>query len=402
MLRHLIAAVFSVLLLGPALGQDEGSGADPAVQSRSTLESIMARQAAQRGEVVDQPRTRDTVDRNSAAFIAGEIAAGATDSDVFRAIRYGTDDVVVSTNAPAAGVLIQTGGMRWLEIRQGPLLFWGGVLLLATLAILALFYLLRGPIRIEGGRSGRTILRFSFIERFTHWLLAGSFILLALTGLWLLFGRQYIIPVLGHELYAEGATASKWVHNNVSWAFMLALVLAVVFWIWHNIPDRTDWVWLKQGGGLFSKRLHPPARKFNAGQKIIFWIVVILGVSVSASGLALLFPYELPMFAKTFGILNATGIPDLLGSPLPTELAPQEEQQFAQLWHSIIGFVMMAVVLAHIYLGTLGMEGAFDAMGSGRVDTNWAEAHHSLWVAEKEAEAARREAPAQGSVAPAE
>ena len=70
---------------------------------------------------------------------------------------------------------------------------------------------------------------------------------------------------------------------------------------------------------------------------------------------------------------------------LETALSPQEEMQYAQLWHAIVSFVLMAIVLAHIYIGSVGMEGAYDAMGSGEVDLNWAREHHSLWVEEVEA-----------------
>ena len=114
--------------------------------------------------------------------------------------------------------------------------------------------------------------------------------------------------------------------------------------------------------------------------------MIVLGASLSVSGLSLLFPFEMPLFAKTFGFLNDLGAPGWVGfDPLPTALAPQEEMQLAQLWHAIIAFVMMAIILGHIYIGTLGMEGAFDAMGSGEVDEAWAHQHHSIWLEEVKA-----------------
>ena len=113
--------------------------------------------------------------------------------------------------------------------------------------------------------------------------------------------------------------------------------------------------------------------------------MIVLGVSVSASGLSLLMPFELPLFAKTFTVLNGMGLPGLIGlDPLPEQLTPHAEMQLATLWHAIVAFVMMAIILAHIYLGSVGMEGAFDAMGTGRVDLNWAREHHNLWVEELE------------------
>jgi formate dehydrogenase subunit gamma len=173
----------------------------------------------------------------------------------------------------------------------------------------------------------------------------------------------------------------------------------------HNLPSKYDFIWLAKGGGLFVKGVHPPSKKFNAGQKVIFWSTILLGGSISASGLALLFPYELPMFAGTFAMLNDWGISEaVLGGPLATDLTLIEEQQYAQVWHTIVAFAMIAIILAHIYIGSVGMQGAFAAMGSGMVDRNWALEHHNLWVEEHDAEERARAAPrGRGSAAtPAE
>jgi len=164
-----------------------------------------------------------------------------------------------------------------------------------------------------------------------------------------------------------------------------------VMWVIQNLPHRSDINWLLKGGGIFSKG-HPPAKKFNAGQKLIFWSVIVLGTSISISGLALLFPFEINMFAATFSKLNSLGISGALGlGELRTTLAPHEEMQYAQLWHAIVSFVLMAIIFAHIYIGTVGMEGAADAMTSGEVEEQWAREHHSIWVEEVEAE--QKEAP---------
>jgi len=399
LLRLPMFTIFAALLLmaTPSAAQQAGDNSPRATTGGAqTLEDILARQ---RGERIDDRFRREAVgDPARAAGIRMQLGTlgGASDSEVFRALRYGGADVTVSARGPASEVLIQDGGMRWLEWRKGPLREWGGWLLAGMVGLLALFLLLRGPIRIDGGRSGETILRFNALERFGHWLLAGSFILLAISGLITLFGRPLLIPLLGKDAFAPIALASKWVHNNVAWAFMLALVWVFVFWIVHNIPNRADLVWMAKGGGLFMRGSHPPARKFNAGQKVIFWAVVILGLSISASGLSLLFPFEMPMFAKTFDILNTLGLSQTLGfGELPTELAPHEEMQYAQLWHSIVAFVFIAIIIAHIYLGSIGMEGAFDAMESGQVDRQWAREHHSIWFEEETGEPAHpaHEAP---------
>lgn len=347
-----------------------------------TLEDIMARQKGL--SVDDNDRRNSTGGPGSAKGLTDQLGTlgGASDPELWRAIRYGSANAQSASNGDLGPVLIQSAGMPWWKFREGPLRTYGGFLLLGTIAALLLFYLGRGRIPVDGGMAGTTITRFKAFERFAHWLLAGSFILLGVTGLLSLFGRAILLPYFGKELNSVVLIASKWVHNNVSWAFMIALVIVFVLWVYHNIPNRTDLVWIKQGGGIFSDA-HPPARKFNFGQKIIFWGVIVLGASVSASGLSLLFPFEIPMFAKTFAILNDTGLPQAFGlGTLQTEMSPQQEMQLAQAWHAIVSFVMMAMIIAHIYIGSVGMEGAYSAMGNGEVDEKWAHQHHSIWYDE--------------------
>ncbi|CUH39002.1 Formate dehydrogenase-O subunit gamma [Jannaschia seosinensis] len=392
-----IAFILTLMLALPAMAQESaapsGGRGDPLIVDGSatggatTLEEIMARQDALRAGATEP--NIDTSDRQATTGAPGGpiteplgALGGASDADLWRGVRYDTADIRTQQRGPAAATLIQDGGMWWQEFRAGPLRIWGGFFLLAVLALLAVFYAFRGRIRLHGPRTGRTLLRFKTYERFGHWLLAGSFIALGLTGLLLLFGRVAVIPVFGHEAWAPMAIASKWVHNNISWAFMLALAMIFVIWVVQNIPNKDDLKWLAKGGGLLGGG-HVPARKFNAGQKMIFWAVIVGGVSLSASGLSLLFPFELPMFAGTFEALNGWGLPQALGlAPFDADLAPQEEMQYAQLWHSIVAFVLTAIIFAHIYLGSVGMEGAYDAMGKGEVEEQWAREHHSIWAKE--------------------
>jgi formate dehydrogenase subunit gamma len=257
---------------------------------------------------------------------------------------------------PNAAVLIDPGGRDWAITHSGTLFWITIVAVLGMLALLVVFYLVRGRIRIDSGFSGRKILRFTMLERFAHWLLAFSFIILALTGLNLILGRALLLPLIGEGAFGTLSAWGKIAHNYLSWPFMLALVMVFLLWVVHNIPGRLDWIWLKQAGGLFHKGVHPPAKKFNAGQKLIFWSVVIGGALLSWSGIMLLFPGE-------------------VGSAV--------EWQFYQVMHAVVAAVMIAIVLAHIYIGSVGMEGAFDAMGNGAVDENWAREHHSLWVEER-------------------
>ncbi|HBC36228.1 MAG TPA: formate dehydrogenase subunit gamma [Marinobacter adhaerens] len=382
MKRKLLGAVvlaLATLVFNPVWAQEAPAVDRTSTGGAQTLEDILARQ--KQLEIDESFRSENLGNPANAAPISGRLGTlgGRSDSDIYRAIRYNKIDPSTQARGPAADVLIQDGGIPWYKLREGPVITYGGSAILAIIALLAVFYFVRGRIKITGGPAGTTVERFKAIERFGHWLLAGSFVALAITGLITLMGRSFLIPVMGPEAFATLAAGSKWLHNNIAWAFMLGLVMTFFMWVAHNIPNKLDWQWLKVGGGIFTNA-HPSARKFNAGQKIVFWTVMLLGFSVSLSGLSLLFPFEIPMFAKTFGVVNT-----VLGTDLPTVLTPHEEMQYANIWHSIVAFVMMLAIIAHIYNGSVGMEGAFDAMGNGQVDLEWARQHHDLWVAEVEA-----------------
>lgn len=312
--------------------------------------------------------------------VPGNVLGDRADSDFWRAIRQGETGTVSIPNA-AAGQLIQSEGDNWRAIRNGPLTVSGAWLMLGTVLVLALFFALRGRIRIESGPSGVTIQRFNMLERTTHWLTAVSFIVLALTGLNLLYGRHVLLPLLGPDLFSAITRAGKYAHNFIAFAFMVGVVLIFLLWVRHNIPSKADLRWLALGGGLFKKGVHPPAAKFNAGQKLVFWAVVLGGISISLSGLALLFPFQLALFGGTFEVLN------IFGLGLPSDLTMTQEMQLSQLWHGIVALVFIAIIIGHIYIGTLGMEGAFEAMSSGQVDLNWAKEHHAIWVQEAQGEA---------------
>ncbi len=254
-----------------------------------------------------------------------------------------------------AATLIQPEGREWRQFHQVTMPTWGGYGLLGVLGLLLLFYLIRGKVRLESGFSGRTIVRFGGFSRFVHWLTAISFIVLALSGLNIVFGKTLLLPLIGEDAFATFSQWAKYAHNYLSVPFTVGLVLMLLIWIKDNIPSAVDFKWLAQGGGIVGKG-HPAAERFNAGQKLIFWSVILIGGVIAASGFLLMFP---------FYTTNIAGM------------------QLGQVVHSVAGVVLIAIIFGHIYIGTVGMEGAFDAMGSGEVDVNWAKEHHSLWVEEQ-------------------
>jgi formate dehydrogenase subunit gamma len=251
-----------------------------------------------------------------------------------------------------ARVLIQPIGRTWDYFHEIILHWFGGIMIIATLAGLAIFYLLVGRLRISAGRSGRKVLRFNGFERFAHWLTATSFVVLAITGLNVTFGKLVLLPVMGPEAFSAFSQAAKYVHNFTSFPFMVGLILLPILWLKDNMPGKVDIEWFRQGGGFIHSR-HAPAGRFNAGEKLVFWGSIGAGLAVSISGLLLLFPFY---------------ITDIFG------------MQIAQVVHSIVAVLFIGLILGHIYIGTLGMEGAFEAMGSGGVDYNWAKEHHDLWL----------------------
>jgi formate dehydrogenase subunit gamma len=242
------------------------------------------------------------------------------------------------------------------------------------LAVLIIFYLWRGAVRIESGRSGVNIVRFSAFERFAHWMTATCFILLALSGLNIAFGKDLLLPLIGPNAFSSWSLAAKYAHNFLSFPFTLGVILIFLMWLGGNIPNRLDLQWLKSGGGIVGHD-HPPAYRFNAGQKGVYWIVVLGGTAVAVSGYLLMFPFY------------GTNIADM---------------QLAQVVHGTVAVLFVAVMLAHIYIGTIGMEGAFEAMGEGTVDLNWAKEHHSLWLSEEAAHTGPNEIQPQPSARPAE
>lgn len=258
----------------------------------------------------------------------------------------------------------QPAGRDWRHFHEVTLRWIGAIAILGILGVLIVFYLVRGMVRLESGRSGMTIVRFNAAERFVHWITATCFIVLALSGLNVSFGKPLLLPLMSPAAFTAWSEWAKYAHNYLSFPFTLGVVLIFLMWVGGNIPNRVDLEWLKRGGGIINHD-HPPAERFNAGQKMIYWIVVLGGAAIAVSGYMLIFPFY--------------------GTDIET-------MQSAEMAHGIIAMLFIAAMLGHIYIGTMGMEGAFEAMGQGTVDVNWAKEHHSLWLEEE-----RRSAGTGGS-----
>ncbi len=282
-------------------------------------------------------------------------------ADLWREIRQRDAPATArsQTQGVDAAVLINKGGEDWRHFRMNQLIPIGGLVLGGMFALLVAFYLIRGRIMIEGGRSGQVVERFSVAQRIVHWLIAGLFILLSITGLVLLYGRFILIPVLGAEGFGVTASASKEAHNLFGPLFPFAVLAVFAYYVKGNAFRWRDVKWFANFGGLLKKGGHAGSGRYNGGQKVWFWLIVVFGLVISVSGFVLVF--------SNFG-------------------QGREIMTLAHLGHGIVGILFIAVSLGHIYIGSVGMEGAIEAMTSGDVDVNWAREHHDIWLEQMEAE----------------
>jgi formate dehydrogenase subunit gamma len=270
---------------------------------------------------------------------------------VWREVRSG-EAHTTNVRGPEAGVLIQSEGMTWRAVRNGPVTLYGGMLLLVVLASIFAFYKVKGPLKLHDAPTGKLVERFNKFERIVHWGTAISFMVLTITGLAILFGKHVIVPVLGHTAFGYLLILGKTLHNYVGPVFFGFTLVMIVIWARDNVWVACDAQWISKAGGLATGE-HVPSGRFNFGEKTWFWFgVTILGLVVSASGLVLDFP--------NFGQLRET-------------------MQTFNLIHVIAAVFLMLLSFGHIYMGTIGVDGALDSMKTGNVDETWAREHHENW-----------------------
>ena len=274
---------------------------------------------------------------------------------VWRSVRSGREHSTQATGREA-GVLIQASGETWRQIRNGPVTLIGGLLLILVPIVIAVFYALNGPLKLHGQPSGRLVQRFTYWERIIHWSTAITFVVLAVTGVLMFFGRYVLIPIIGYTGFSWFAALSKNVHNIVGPLFIFCVACMFVMFARENLWRRIDWEWVKKAPQVLTGKGHTPSGKYNAAEKGWFWGgVALLGLVVGISGLIL----DFPNFAQT-----------------------RETMQIANIVHGVGALLFIAASLGHIYMGTIGTEGAYEAMRTGKVDETWAKEHHELWLDE--------------------
>ena len=279
--------------------------------------------------------------------------------DLWTEVQSGQTDIAGRTQVAGidSGVLINTRGEQWRNFRVEQLVPFAGYLLGGILLLIAVFWGFRGTIRIGAGRSGVKLRRFSSAQRVTHWTVAISFLTLGLTGVVLLLGRFMLIPVVGAEAFGVIALASKRIHDFIGPLFGVALAVQFVLFVRGNLPHPRDVTWIAKGGGLLGG--HASAHRYNAGEKVWFWLAMLGGAAVVVSGLVL----DFPIFDQNRHVMELN-----------------------HMIHSLAAVVVLAASFGHIYMGTLGTEGTFEIMKTGYCDVNWAKEHHDLWYEDMKAQ----------------
>ena len=379
MIRSMGLAVAALLLAGAALAQsDPARKDDPAPVATAPA-------AAASGAVLVEPRADEsnaqrakTQPGNNAPFWRAVRNSGNAPGTVNNLTAAGEQGVLVQAFTQYPGSKLSSAGEAWRQVRNQWIIPYGGALFLIVLLALALFYFAKGPLGGHEPDTGRKIERFTYFERAAHWSNAIAFCILGVSGLVMAFGKFVLLPVIGATLIGWIGWPLKTLHNFVGPLFAVSLVIVFFTFLRSNWPSRDDWTWLRKGGGLFGGE-EPPSHRFNAGEKIVFWGgMLVLGTFVVGSGLVL--DKVLP------------GLDYLRG-----------DMQIAHMIHGVAAMLIMAMFLGHIYIGTIGMKGSYQAMKTGYVDEAWAREHHRLWYedirdgkipAERSARAARAEQPA--------
>jgi formate dehydrogenase subunit gamma len=287
-------------------------------------------------------------------------------SDVEQKAQY------ASVAGRETNVLVEDQGQWWRSVRNGPVTRYGGILLLIAPALLLVFYAIKGSIKLHGKPTGRLVERFNSVERMSHWTMALSFVVLALTGIITLFGKYLLLPILGASAFSWVIATGLLVHNFIGPLFMFSIIVAFFIYVKDNFMTGADFAWLSKFGGMFSEK-EVPCGRFNGAEKVWFWLgVVCFGTLVSVSGLIMLFP-------------NWNTARELMAQ--------------ANLVHATGAILFACMTLAHIYLGTIGTEGALQGMREGYVDETWAKEHHELWY--NDVKAGKRAEKIVGAAQPA-
>ena len=350
------AAIAMLALSGPVLAQ---GGARKADAPAAATAGAVAPDDPAAATTAPLPKPGDTnAERarsqpgNNAPFWRGVRESG--NAPGFTTLPGAEQGVLIQPMVQYPGSRVTTAGEAWRQVRNQWIIPYGGALVLIMLLALALYYFAKGPLGGHEPNTGRVIERFTYFERAAHWTNAAAFVVLAISGLVMSFGKFLLLPLIGATLFGWLAYALKTLHNFAGPLFAVSLTIVFLTFVRSNFPARGDLNWLRRGGGAFGG-VEPPSHRFNAGEKLVFWIgVFLLGILSVASGL-------------------------VLDKVLPGLAYLRGDMQIAQMVHGVSAMLIIAVFSLHIYLGTIGMKGAYRGMKTGYVDEGWAREHHRYW-----------------------
>ncbi|UUM31758.1 formate dehydrogenase subunit gamma [Vibrio japonicus] len=289
-------------------------------------------------------------------------------ADYWRQVRQGEEGYTTS-QFPEHGVLIRQPGEAWYILKEKWMSPAGAIAIFGSIAMVGLAYIFMGPIMLSAPRTGKRIKRWSRLDRAMHWSMAFTFLTLGFSGLMLVYGKHFLKPYIPTDLWGFIIMLAKQYHNYMGPIFGVLLVCVLLKWWRKSVFTKVDFVWFMKLGGMVGKHKgsHPSAGFSNAGEKALYWLLIVVGSVVAASGLVL----DFPIFGQTRG-----------------------DMELSNLIHMLAALILICGFIFHIYIGLFGMEGALEGMVTGEVDETWAKEHHDLWYEEVMAKE-RGEAPAE-------
>jgi len=355
---HPVRLCFAALALAAVSGLASAQSAPaaapaPAVQSANILDIKDA--SSDPGYAEQNNAQRNQVQPGNNAPMWRQVGQGVTGYSSLPPSQAPEAGNLIQPFVQYPGSMLTNAGEAWRQTRNNLIIPYGGAFLVIVLGAIALFYWGKGTMRLHGAETGRQIERFTPFERSAHWANAIAFVVLAISGIFMAFGKYFILPVVGSTIFGFITYVLKNAHNFAGPLFAVSLPIVFFTFVKDNLPSREDWAWLVRFGGMLGGQ-EVPSHRFNAGEKVLFWLgVFLLGAVVIASGL-------------------------VLDKLIPGLIYERTTMQVSHMIHAVAAVVMMAMFMGHIYMGTIGMQGAYKAMRTGYVDETWAKEHHELWA----------------------
>ncbi|MFV0454997.1 MAG: formate dehydrogenase subunit gamma [Pseudomonas sp.] len=207
-----------------------------------------------------------------------------------------------------------------------------------------------------------SLLRTPYAVRMSHWLMVICFFFVAMSGLsWFFPSLNWLNNLLG------GPQLARILHPFMGVAIFLFLAFMFVRLVRYNLPEASDGRWFANLGQVLRGEHNDEldTGKYNAGQKVLFWGIMVLISLLLISGVLIWRPYFAPLF------------------PIPTI-------RIGLFVHALAGVLLMLLIIGHIYLA-FWVKGSVDSMSSGYVSRKWARVHHPRWYRQVTGEVVKKD-----------